>query len=89
MSTPFKRISCDTKHFWNMPSIGIGTYRMKGIIEHYFVFIYLKNTCELAIKHALQTGYRHINTAESYNNYIDIANGIKLFEQQQKRKFFK
>eukprot|EP01084_Bolivina_argentea_P031078 57546_1 len=67
MCTPFKRISCDGKIFWNIPVIGIGTYQLKGI------------ECQNAIHYALQNGYRHIDTAECYKNESHIGNAIKSF----------
>ena len=65
MANSVKRISCDGKTFWNMPLIGIGTFRMKGI------------KCQKAVEHALKIGYRHIDTAECYKNGSDIAKAIK------------
>ena len=65
-----KRLSCDGKLFWDMPIIGIGTFRMKG------------SECQKAVEHALKFGYSHIDTAECYNNYTDIAKAIKSTKQQ-------
>ena len=69
MAASFKRISCDGKLFYTMPIIGIGTFRMKGI------------NCQKAVEHALKIGYKHIDSAECYNNYTDIANAIKSMKQ--------
>ncbi|WP_338971771.1 aldo/keto reductase [Spiroplasma endosymbiont of Panorpa germanica] len=49
-----------------MPQFGLGTYKMTDE----------KETLE-AIKHALKVGYRHIDTAQFYNNHKIIAKAIK------------
>ena len=48
-----------------IPSFGIGTYTLKG------------ENCSNIINSALDIGYRLIDTAELYQNHLDIAVGIK------------
>ena len=50
----------------NIPSIGFGTYKSGNDEE----------TAKI-VKYALETGYRHIDTASFYGNEIGIGNGIK------------
>ena len=51
-----------------MPSLGLGTWKMSGI------------SCTNSIQFALELGYRHIDTAQIYDNEIDIGNGISQAE---------
>ncbi len=48
----------------NIPALGFGTYRMSG------------DECAEAVRHALEIGYRHIDTAQAYDNEEDVARGI-------------
>lgn len=50
----------DTK----IPALGFGTYKLKG------------HDAEVAIVHALETGYRHIDTAQVYDNEKEVGNAI-------------
>ena len=45
-----------TSHGLRMPKLGLGTWRMKG------------DECREAVERALSLGYRHIDTAEMYDN---------------------
>lgn len=60
-----------TTHKFNLnngaaiPAIGLGTWQSE---EH--------ATCE-AVKHALQKGYRHIDTALNYGNEKEVGEGIR------------
>jgi hypothetical protein len=45
----------------NIPSIGLGTFRLKG------------NTVQQPIRDAIRLGYRHIDTAAIYHNEKDIG----------------
>ncbi|MDY6774402.1 MAG: aldo/keto reductase [Candidatus Nanohaloarchaea archaeon] len=47
-----------------MPSIGLGTWQMKG------------KECEKAVETALEMGYRHVDTAEMYENEERVGEGI-------------
>jgi len=48
-----------------MPAVGLGTWQSKP------------NEVREAVKHALQTGYRHIDTAFAYGNEHEVGQGIK------------
>lgn len=48
-----------------IPPIGFGTWKLTG------------NICKESIKIALETGYRHIDTAEIYGNEEEIGTAIK------------
>lgn len=48
----------------NIPVIGLGTWQITG------------QECYEAVTHALQTGYRHIDTADAYNNHEQVGNAI-------------
>ncbi|RVT98954.1 aldo/keto reductase [Rhodovarius crocodyli] len=48
-----------------MPSIGLGTWPMKGA------------ECEAAVEGALGLGYRHLDTAEMYGNEVEVGRGLK------------
>ncbi len=47
-----------------IPALGLGTYRLQG------------PECRAAVKDALELGYRHIDTAQSYGNEDDVGRGI-------------
>lgn len=49
-----------------MPSIGFGTYQLKG------------EECIQAVKAALEAGYRHIDSASVYRNSKEIRTAIQL-----------
>ncbi|MDF9798745.1 2,5-diketo-D-gluconate reductase B [Catalinimonas alkaloidigena] len=49
-----------------MPALGFGTYTLKG-----------KN-CEEGVEDAIRLGYRHIDTAEMYDNETEVGKGIKV-----------
>ena len=53
-----------TKNNVDIPSIGLGTWDLRG------------SQCENAIQVALDVGYRHIDTAQMYENEKDIGNAI-------------
>ena len=48
----------------DVPALGFGTWPMKGA------------TCRTAVEHALETGYRHIDTAQMYNNEEAVGQAI-------------
>ncbi|TNE96633.1 MAG: 2,5-didehydrogluconate reductase DkgB [Gammaproteobacteria bacterium] len=50
--------------FSTLPGIGMGTFRLKG------------NTAREAVKSALSLGYRHIDTAQMYDNEAEVGDGI-------------
>ena len=47
-----------------MPALGFGTFELKGA------------TCVDAVRHALKVGYRHIDTADLYENHESVAEAI-------------
>ena len=50
----------------DIPAIGLGTYLITG------------PECTNIIQHALEVGYRHIDTAQLYNNESEVGEGIRL-----------
>lgn len=59
----------ETVQFYNgrtMPKIGLGTYRVKDSDE-----------CRESVKHAIEQGYRSIDTAMIYGNEETVGQGIK------------
>lgn len=49
-----------------VPILGFGTFQITDPKE-----------CEKAVKDAIQAGYRHIDTAQSYLNEAAVGRGIK------------
>ncbi|MFA6916625.1 MAG: aldo/keto reductase [Parachlamydiales bacterium] len=54
-----------------MPAIGLGTWRLNG------------KQCEETIKIALDLGYRHIDTADVYENHAAVGAGIQKFPREK------
>ena len=50
--------------FTTLPRIGMGTFRLRG------------DDARDAVKSALSLGYRHIDTAQMYNNEAEVGDGI-------------
>jgi 2,5-diketo-D-gluconate reductase B len=50
-----------------IPLIGLGTWKLKGA------------ECESIVRMALEMGYRHIDTADVYQNHVDIARAIRSY----------
>jgi 2,5-diketo-D-gluconate reductase B len=48
-----------------VPSLGLGTYRLTG------------ETCVRAVERALSIGYRHVDTAQMYDNEGEVGKGIE------------
>ncbi len=48
-----------------IPALGFGTFRLKG------------DACASAVTDALKIGYRHLDTAEIYENEADVGRGIQ------------
>jgi len=48
-----------------IPALGFGTYNLYG------------DECEAAVRDALELGYRHIDTAEFYDNHRAVGRGIE------------
>lgn len=49
-----------------VPALGFGTYLLKG------------DDCVTGVRHALELGYRHIDTAQSYENEAEVGEGLRL-----------
>jgi 2,5-diketo-D-gluconate reductase B len=60
---------------FNIPKIGLGTYALNG------------ENCINAIADALDMGYRHIDTAQYYNNEAEVGKGIKKSKVQRDEVF--
>ncbi|MEX3425452.1 aldo/keto reductase [Staphylococcus hominis] len=59
----------DYIEFYNgnqMPMLGLGTFRVEN-----------DGTCKEAVKHAIESGYRSIDTAKVYGNEEQVGQGIK------------
>lgn len=54
-----------------IPALGLGTWQMKG------------ETCEKAVKNALDIGYRHVDTAQAYSNEERVGNAISNSDVQR------
>ena len=54
-----------TKNNFKVPSIGLGTWDLRGIKG------------EKVIEKALDVGYRHIDTAQMYENETEVGSAIK------------
>src|ERR1700733_7889100 len=48
-----------------IPAVGLGTWDLRG------------RTCARAVEQALRLGYRHIDTAEMYDNERDVGEGLR------------
>ena len=67
----------ETIEFYNghtMPKVGIGTFRVENNDE-----------CKEAVKHAIVSGYRSIDTAKVYGNEEQVGLGIttKIYSLHQ------
>lgn len=51
-----------------MPALGLGTWQLTG------------EKCAEAVENALNMGYRHVDTAQSYGNEAEVGEGIKNSE---------
>ena len=49
----------------SIPMLGLGTWQLTG------------DTCTSVIKEAVAMGYTHIDTADGYNNHLEVGRGIK------------
>lgn len=55
----------------DIPLLGLGTYNLRN------------KQCTKIIQEALKIGYRHIDTAEVYDNHKAVGKGIKDFERSE------
>jgi len=58
-----------------IPALGFGTFRMKG------------DECTQAVENALKVGYRHLDTAEIYENEKAVGDGIRAVGIDRKDLF--
>src|SRR5947207_1740924 len=49
----------------SIPAVGLGTWDLRG------------RTCARVVEQALRLGYRHIDTAEMYENEREVAEGLR------------
>ncbi len=54
-----------------IPSIGLGTWKLSG------------DECERIVRQALELGYRHIDTADAYENHHAVGKAIRSFPREQ------
>lgn len=59
----------------SIPILGFGTWKMQG------------QTCQNAVRSALELGYRHIDTADAYGNHSDVAKGIAASGIEREKLF--
>ena len=64
-----------TKNNVDIPSIGLGTWDLRG------------SQCENVIQVALDVGYRHIDTAQMYENEKEIGNAINHSKIKREKLF--
>jgi len=48
-----------------VPALGLGTWELRG------------DACTRAVEHALALGYRHIDTAQGYDNEAEVGTGLR------------
>lgn len=48
-----------------LPPVGLGTWRLSG------------SECERAVRHALEVGYRHVDTATMYDNEGEVGRALR------------
>lgn len=58
------------KSGYEMPVLGLGTWQLKG------------QKCKKAVQDAYELGYRHIDTAEMYENEADIGEAIRKIDRK-------
>src|SRR6201989_2512504 len=52
-------------HGARIPLVGLGTWELRG------------RTCVRIVEHALRHGYRHVDTAELYDNEREVGEGLR------------
>jgi 2,5-diketo-D-gluconate reductase B len=62
-------------HGANIPAIGLGTWDLRG------------RNCARAVEQALRLGYRHIDTAEMYDNEREIGEGLRASGVKRREVF--
>jgi diketogulonate reductase-like aldo/keto reductase len=59
------------KSGYEMPVLGLGTWELKGKV------------CTDTVRKAIESGYRHIDTAELYENEPEIGEALKSFDREK------
>lgn len=54
-----------TVHDTQVPALGLGTWQLEG------------QDCVAGVAHALEVGYRHIDTAKNYHNEAEVGAGLR------------
>ena len=54
---------------WQIPMLGLGTWRLKG------------DECTLTVRRALEMGYTHIDTADMYDNHAAVGKALQGFDR--------
>lgn len=54
-----------------IPQVGLGTWEMRG------------RECEEAVRTALELGYRHVDTAEGYDNQAAVGRGMRGHDREE------
>jgi len=54
----------------DVPALGLGTWKLTG------------DTATEVVADALETGYRHIDTAQLYDNELEVGRGIRRVDPQ-------
>lgn len=54
-----------------IPLLGLGTYKLLG------------KECEKVVHLALELGYRHVDTADVYQNHVHVGRGVKSFPREE------
>jgi len=62
-------------HDVNVPALGFGTWELRG------------DACRESVRDALEIGYRHIDTAQMYENEKEVGEGISQFEVPRHQLF--
>lgn len=62
--------SLELQSGYQMPVIGLGTWRLYGA------------TCERIVRKAVELGYRHIDTAELYDNEREVGRGVSDVDRE-------
>lgn len=64
-----------TAHDATIPALGLGTWDLRG------------DTCIARVADALELGYRHIDTAEMYDNHREVGAGIRRSRVDREQVF--
>jgi len=62
-------------HGASIPAIGLGTWEIRG------------RTCARVVEQALRLGYRHIDTAEMYDNEREVGEGLRASRVKRSEVF--